>query len=241
MSDKIWLSTQKLVCLAEKFNVQLDEQARQRYELYAKLLVEWNNKINLTAITDPDSIAVKHFADSISILKWADIPQGAKLIDVGCGAGLPGIALLIARPDLNITLLDSTEKKLKVVANILDELGLTAKILHKRAEEAGKDENYREKFDFATARAVANMNQLSEYCLPFVKKGGKFIAMKAARSDEEINQAKKAIEILGGKIVKKADFTLDTAGERCIIVIEKVKNTPNIYPRAKSQMIRRPI
>ena len=187
------IPTDKLKTLAESFGVQLDETALERYDIYARLLAEWNEKINLTAITDPFGITVKHFADSLTVFKYCSLQKNAKIIDVGTGAGFPGLALLIARPDIELTLLDSTKKKLGVIEDILAHIGLTAQLLHARAEEAGQNEKYREKFDFATARAVANLRELSEYCLPFVKRGGYFISMKGANALEELSGAKKAI------------------------------------------------
>ena len=175
------------------------------------------------------------------MLKYCSIPKGASLIDVGTGAGFPGLALLIARPDINLTLLDSTRKKLTVIEDILKNIGLEAELLHSRAEEAGQNKSYREKFDFATARAVANLRELSEYCLPFVKKGGRFISMKAAKADEEISGAKKAIALLGGKIERTKSFELFDAGERNIIIIEKVSSTSDIYPRPSAKIAKNPL
>ncbi len=236
-----FISKDSLKIIAAKYGVELDEKALDRFDCYAKLLAEWNEKINLTAITDPQGITVKHFADSLAVLGFVDIPSGAKLIDVGTGAGFPGAALLIARPDLKLTLLDSTAKKLNVVANILDKLGLDAEILHSRAEEAGKSAKYREKFDFATARAVAELRTLSEYCLPFVKTGGSFISMKGSRTDEEIADAEKAISILGGKIDSVNRFVLEDAGERSIIITKKVRQTPTKYPRQSGKIAKSPL
>lgn len=226
---------------AEKYGVILDETALSRFDMYAKLLVEWNEKINLTAITDPEGIVMKHFVDSLSVFSAVSIPQGAKSIDVGTGAGFPGIPMLIARPDLEITLLDSTNKKLNVIRDILQKLELSCEVLHMRAEEAGQSKDYREKFDFATARAVSNLRDLSEYCLPFVKKGGTFISMKSARADEEIAEGKAAIKILGGSIKEKKTFELADAGERTIILIEKISSTPGKYPRPSAKIAKNPL
>lgn len=241
MNDTTFISKEKLKKAAESFNVTLDETALDRFDAYARLLAEWNEKINLTAITDPDGITIKHFADSLALFNYVDIPNGAKCIDVGTGAGFPGVAMLIARPDLQVTLLDSTGKKLNVIADILSQLGLEAEILHARAEEAGRKAEYREKFDFATARAVANLRELSEYCLPFVKQGGSFISLKGAKADEEIAGAKKAIAVLGGKIEKANSFILEDAGERNIIIIRKNLQTPTKYPRQSAKIAKFPI
>lgn len=226
---------------AEKLSVELDNVALERFDTYAKMLVEWNSKINLTAITDSVGITVKHFIDSLTIFNYADIPQGSKIIDVGTGAGFPGVAMLIARPDLDITLLDSTGKKLNVIADILDNIGIRANIVHARAEEAGRMAQYREKYDFATARAVANLRELSEYCLPFVKAGGSFVALKAAKAQEEIDGAKKAISVLGGRIEKTESFNLLDAGERNIIKIKKISSSPDKYPRPSAKIAKNPI
>ncbi len=226
---------------AEKYGVILDEKALERFDIYARLLVEWNEKINLTAITEPDEIVIKHFVDSLTVFSAMNIPEGAKVIDVGTGAGFPGVAMLIARPDLDITLMDSTNKKLNVIRDILENIGLEANVVHKRAEEAGQSKDFREQYDFATARAVSNLRDLSEFCLPFVKVGGTFISMKSAKADEEIEEGKKAISVLGGKIKEKRTFELEEAGERTIILIEKLSSTPGKYPRPSAKMAKNPI
>ena len=237
----MYIDSEKLTSLSNSFGVQLDKTAIERFDAYARLLKDWNEKINLTAITDPLGITVKHFADSLSVFKYCSFPQNSKVIDVGTGAGFPGVALLIARPDLQLTLLDSTKKKLTVIENILSEIGLNAELLHSRAEEAGQNGNYREKYDFATARAVANLRELSEYCLPFVKRGGCFISMKGASAPEELSGAKKAIAVLGGEIEKAENFSLEDAGERCIITIKKVSSTPGKYPRPSAKIAKKPL
>lgn len=226
---------------AALYGVSLDEKALERFDIYARLLVEWNEKINLTAITEPDEIVIKHFVDSLSIFSAVDIPEGARVIDVGTGAGFPGVAMLIARPDLDITLMDSTNKKLNVIRDILENIGLEANVVHKRAEEAGQSKDFRESYDFATARAVSNLRDLSEFCLPFVKVGGTFISMKSAKADEEIEEGKKAISVLGGRIREKKTFNLEAAGERTVILIEKSSSTPAKYPRPSAKMAKNPI
>lgn len=237
----MFIPLEKLKEYALNFGVELDDTALERFDIYGRLLAEWNEKINLTAITDPEEIALKHFVDSLSVLKYCEIGEGASLIDVGTGAGFPGLALLIARPDIKLTLLDSTKKKLGVIEDILANIGLSAELLHSRAEEAGQKAAFREQFDFATARAVANLRELSEYCLPFVKKGGSFISMKAAKADEEISGAKKAIAVLGGKIEKTESFMLGEAGERNIVIIKKVSSTPAKYPRPSAKIAKNPL
>lgn len=226
---------------ALKFNIELDETALKRFDVYARMLVDWNEKINLTAITEPDEIVIKHFTDSLTIFSYVDIPQGAKIIDVGTGAGFPGLAMLIARPDIELTLIDSTNKKLNVIRDILENIGLSANVVHIRAEVAGQDKAFREKYDFATARAVANLRDLSEYCLPFVKVGGSFVSMKSAKTPEEIDQAKKAIKILGGSIENIDSFDLFDCGERTIINVKKISSTPVKYPRPSAKMAKFPL
>lgn len=236
-----FISKELLRDKAQMFHVKLDETALDRFNIYAELLCQWNEKINLTAITAPDDIVIKHFVDSLTIFDAVDIDIGAKVIDVGTGAGFPGLAMLIARPDLNMTLMDSTKKRLTVIEDILTNLGLNANIVHCRAEEAGNMKEYREAFDLATARAVTNLRDLSEYCLPFVKVGGKFVPMKGAKAQEEIDAAKTAIKVLGGKIEEIKAFDLFDAGERTIINVKKISSTPSKYPRASAKMAKNPI
>ena len=211
-----------LKCEAEKIGVLLNETALDRFDLYAEMLVETNKTLNLTAITNPDEIIYKHFVDSLALLSCVNFKDNAKVIDVGTGAGFPGVVLLIARPDLKMTLLDGTNKRLVFIANVLDELGLEADIVHMRAELAGKDESFREQFDVVTARAVANLNTLSEYCMPFVKIGGYFAPMKSTKTEEEVASAKGAIKILGGKIKEIKELSIDNCGERYIILTKKI-------------------
>ena len=221
---------------ADKIGVFLDDTALERLDKYAELLVETNKTLNLTAITDPDEIVYKHFIDSLSLLTCVDIKNGAKVIDVGTGAGFPGVVLLIARPDIKITLLDGTNKRLVFIKNVLDEIGLEAEIVHMRAELAGRDIKYREKFDLVTARAVASLNTLAEYCMPFVKVGGIFAPMKSAKTEEEVSAARGAIKTLGGKIAEIKPLNIASCGERYVIITEKISQTPPKYPRASAQI-----
>jgi len=218
----------------------LVEQTEQFFE-YMNLLIEWNEKINLTAITDPEEIILKHFIDSITILK--DIPDNSKIVDVGTGAGFPGIPLSIMNPTLKITLVDSLNKRLIFLQEVVDKLQLkNIEIVHARAEEFGQNKKYRESFDISTSRAVANLATLSEYLIPLVKVNGKVVSMKAANAREEINEAKKAIEILGGKIEKIEEFNLPQSDiGRTIIIIRKNKETPNKYPRKPGTPSKEPI
>lgn len=224
-----------------EMGIELSPESIDRFDKYAEMLVETNKTLNLTAITEPDEIVTKHFCDCLSLLKEVEIPSGASLIDVGTGAGFPGVVLLIARPDLKITLMDSTNKRLVFVKSVVDALGLEADVVHARAEEAGKDAKFREKYDFATARAVANMQTLSEYCLPFLKVGGLFAAMKGAKASDELNVAKGAIKILGGKVDSAKEFNLFDCGERSILCVKKISQTPSKYPRASAQIAKKPL
>lgn len=235
------LNKELLYGTIKNFDTELDEKAFQRLDLYSELLVETNKSFNLTAITQPDEVTLKHFADCLAIFKYVNIPKNSTLIDVGTGAGFPGLVLLISRPDLKVTFLDSTKKKLGFIENVLKETGLNAQILHARAEEAGQLPEYREKFDFATARAVANLTNLSEYCLPFVKVGGTFVSMKSATADDEISQAKKAVSVLGGEICEDNLFDLVENTPRRILVLKKISQTPTKYPRPSAKIAKSPI
>lgn len=226
---------------AEKIEIMLDDKQIEQFYKYMELLLEWNEKINLTAITDPKEIILKHFIDSLTIEK--QIKQGEKLIDVGTGAGFPGIPLKIVRPDVEITLLDSLNKRINFLNEVIAELKLERiETIHSRVEEAGKNKRYREKFDIATSRAVANLTTLSEYLLPLVAVGGRAICMKGPDIETEIEDSKKAVSILGGKIDKIESFQLaDSDNNRNIITIEKVRNTPGKYPRKPGTPSKEPI
>ncbi len=226
---------------AAVFGVEPDDITLERFDLFAEMLIEKNKVMNLTSIIDPKEIVIKHYLDSLSLFSAVEIAKGSKLIDVGTGAGLPGIALLIARPDLAVTLLDSTKKKLDFLKEVLTELGLPAAVYHARAEEAGRKAEFREKFDFAVARAVSGMNELSEYCLPFVKLGGKFIAMKGSNAEAELSGAKQAIRMLGGVVRGVKLFGLQDAGERSLIIVERIYPSPYKYPRPSAQIAKKPL
>lgn len=226
---------------AGKIGVLLDKTALDRLDLYAEMLVETNKSFNLTAITEPDEILYKHFIDSLSLLTCLEFKKNSEVIDVGTGAGFPGVVLLIARPDLRMTLLDGTNKRLVFIGNVLDALGLSANIVHMRAELAGKDTNFRERFDVVTARAVANLNTLSEICLPFVKLGGYFAPMKSAKTDEEVTNASGAIKLLGGEIEEIKEINIENYGERYVVLTKKISQTPSKYPRASAQISKKPL
>lgn len=219
------------------YKITLTENQYEQFQKYFELLVEWNKKMNLTAITDESGVALKHFADSLSLLNFVDIPQNSSLADVGTGAGFPGVVLKIARPDIKLTLIDSLNKRLVFLGEVCAQLGIEAELIHSRAEDGARDEKLRENFDFAVSRAVARMNVLSEYCLPYVKVGGAFCAMKGAQANEEFKESLNAINTLGGKLEKKYFFELpENGGERAIAVVRKVKNTPQKYPRQSGKI-----
>ncbi len=225
----------------DKFNISVDDEAFSRLDTFAEMLIETNKSFNLTAIKELDDVTVKHFADCLTIFEYVDVPQNAKIIDVGTGAGFPGLVLKLARPDIQMTFLDSTKKRLGFIESVLNECGVQGEIVHMRAEEAAQLSKYREKFDFSTARAVASLPVLSEYCLPFVKVGGSFISMKSAESNEEITESKKAISILGGKIEEDILFDLVENMPRRIIKIKKNSQTPTKYPRPSAQISKKPL
>ena len=219
------------------YKITLTENQYEQFQKYFELLAEWNEKMNLTAITDESGVALKHFADSLSLLNFVDIPQNSSLADVGTGAGCPGVVLKIARPDIKLTLIDSLNKRLVFLGEVCAQLGIEAELIHSRAEDGARDEKLRESFDFAVSRAVARMNVLSEYCLPYVKVGGAFCAMKGAQANEEFKESLNAINTLGGKLEKKYFFELpENGGERAIAVVRKVKNTPQKYPRQSGKI-----
>lgn len=217
-----------------------DSQILQLYN-YMELLIEWNKKMNLTAIDKPNEIILKHFIDSITINKF--IKENGNIIDVGTGAGFPGIPIKIIRKDVSITLLDSLNKRILFLNEVINNLKLENILaIHSRAEDLGIDKKYREKFDYATSRAVAPLNYLLEYMMPFIKVGGRCICMKGTNIQEELNEAEKAIIKLGGKIEKIEDIKLpETDIDRNLIIIKKIKETPNQYPRKAGIPKKQPI
>lgn len=223
----------------------LSDEKYNKFQKYMNLLIEWNKNINLTAITDKDEIKLKHFVDSLTINKY--ISDNSKVIDVGTGAGFPGIPLKIYNESLDITLLDSLNKRINFLNHVIEELNLNKiKAVHSRAEDAAKNPDYREKFDVATSRAVANLSTLVEYLLPFVRVNGICICMKGPNVEEELGRAKKAIEVLGGRIEQVDNFKLVADGsendlERNIIIIRKVRKCSNKYPRKAGMPSKEPI
>lgn len=227
--------------LFEKGGIALAPQQHDKLSAYADMLCEWNEKINLTAITQPQEIAMKHFFDSVYPFTLADVPENASLIDVGTGAGFPSCPLKIFRQDVKLTLLDSLNKRINFLRALSDTLSLDAECIHGRAEEFGRKPEYREKFDIATARAVANLSSLCEYCLPFVKVGGAFVSLKGADGAAELDKAKNAINVLGGKTELCKEYKLPNGDMRCLIVVRKLRSTPEKYPRNKGQMTKKPL
>lgn len=212
-----------------------------KFNNYMELLLDWNEKINLTAITEKEDIILKHFKDSLTIEEF--IPENAKVIDVGTGAGFPGIPLKIVRKDISLTLLDSLNKRIKFLDEVVNNLELeNVETIHSRAEDAGMNKKYREQYDIATSRAVANLSTLLEYLMPFVKVGGSVICMKGPNIEEELNNAKHAISELGGEIQEIKNFKLEgTDNERNIIIIKKVKPISGKYPRKAGMPANNPL
>lgn len=223
------------------FGINLDNLAKERLDRYASLLLEWSQKMNLTAITQPEEIAEKHFLDCLYLFKFCRVEQQAKWIDVGTGAGFPGIVLKIARPDIQLTLLDGLNKRLLFLQEVLAELGLSAERLHLRAEEGGRQPELREAFDYATARAVARLPALAEYCMPFVRCGGHFLCMKGPAAEEELMEAEKAISLLGGEPGGMYPYQLPGGDARTIIDVKKISHTPAKYPRQGVKITKKPL
>lgn len=230
----------KQIC--EQMNISLDDGQLRQLIRYKELLVEWNEKINLTAITEDKEVALKHFADCLSVLCVRDI-SGKSVIDVGTGAGFPGLVLKIAVPDIRLTLLDSLNKRIKFLETVCTELGLeNVRCIHARAEEGGKNPDLRESFDICASRAVAQLNVLAEYDLPFVKVGGEMLALKGPAADEEISNAQKAIKTLGGTITSTEDITLPGSDlKHRIVIIKKTAHTPNKFPRISAKIKNSPL
>lgn len=226
----------------EKLGLTFDREKYEKFMVYKDLLKEWNKNINLTAIIDDEEIITKHFIDSIKAIEFQPLKNAKSIIDVGTGAGFPGIPLKIVSSDIELTLLDSLNKRI----NFLKEVGKVLELknveyIHSRAEDGGNDVNLRENFDIAVSRAVANLTLLSELCLPYVKVGGYFIALKGPSVDEEIESAAYAINLFGGKFIEKIEILVEgTDLKHNLIIIEKIKNTPNKYPRNSSN-IKKPL
>lgn len=229
--------------LAAKIKIELDDEQLKKFEIFYKMVVEWNEKINLTAITEEKEFIIKHLIDSLTLWDEEKFFSVKKIIDVGTGAGFPGIPLKIFKPNTEIILLDSLNKRVEFLKKVVAELDLKNVIcLHGRAEDFAKEKNFREQFDLATSRAVARLNILSEYCLPFVKIGGTFAALKGKQFQEEILEAENATKILGGGKINFAEKNLPTLPDiRAVIYIDKEKITPKKFPRNSGTPTKRPL
>lgn len=220
-------------CEFQQYGLELDRHLYDKLSIYAELLVSYNEKVNLTAITEPQEILRKHFIDSIMIIKYADIPEKSSIIDVGTGAGFPSVPVKLYRPDIKLTVLDSLNKRVNFLRELCEKLDIEAEFIHGRAEDISKMPEYREKFDVSCARAVAGMPLLSELCVPFVKVGGAFYALKGP--NEDISLGENAVKLLGGEIADVFEYELFDEKRR-IAAVKKISHTPPKYPRNSSQI-----
>ena len=231
----------------DQLKIQLTQEQKEQFIKYYEYLIEKNKVMNLTAITDYEEVLLKHFLDSLSLVKVQDfIPEklsGKTVIDIGTGAGFPGIPLKIAFPELGIVLLDSLNKRINFLDEVIEMLQLRKiEAVHGRAEDYARQKEFRENFDFCVSRAVANLSTLSEYCLPFVKQGGYFISYKSGKIEEELSNAENAVKVLGGNVKEVVKFSLmDTDMDRSFVVVEKKKTTPKRYPRKAGLPSKEPI
>ena len=233
---------EKIAPLCSEFGIEINEEIKDRLNLYGNVLLEWNEKMNLTAIKEPEEVLIKHFYDCILFFKNVNVPQNATLIDVGTGAGFPGMVIKIIRPDIKVTLLDSLNKRLTFLNDVIEKLGLQGiKTEHMRAEEAGKSKAHREAYDIATARAVAALPVLLEYCTPLVKKGGSFVAMKGPSATEELGQSLNAIKLLGVEQTNIICETLTGNEQRAFVSFKKISQTPPKYPRKPADISKQPL
>lgn len=233
--------TEYLNQIAAEAGFQLTEGQLAAFAKYASLLVEWNERMNLTAITAPEEIAVKHFLDSMILLRYVPLLQGARLIDVGTGAGFPAIPVKLLREDLRVTLLDSLNKRITFLKAVSEALGQDNTCIHARAEEGGRLPELRERYDCATARAVASLRVLAEYCLPYVKVGGVFAALKGPEIETELAEAKPAVKALGGRIQAVETYELPGGQGRSIVLVQKISQISTKYPRHSTKIAKEPI
>jgi len=229
-----------LLNAAKEAGFELSDEQCHKLGHYYEVLVDYNNKVNLTAITDPKGVAITHFVDSLTLLN-ADIKEGARLADIGAGAGFPSVPAGIFRPDLDLTLIDSLNKRITFLEHLSSEIGVPLTALHLRAEEAGRKKELREQFDVVCARGVAKIYLLCEYCLPLLKKGGKLVCMKGPQPDDEIKEAKRAISELGGSLKEVKRFSLPDESGRSLVIIEKTSTTPAKYPRQSAKIAKTPL
>ncbi|MCI8757126.1 MAG: 16S rRNA (guanine(527)-N(7))-methyltransferase RsmG [Oscillospiraceae bacterium] len=225
----------------QEIGLEISQEQQALFCKYAEMLLEWNEKMNLTAIKKSEEIVTKHFVDSLTLLTAADFPQEVHMLDVGTGAGFPSVPIKIVRPDIHLTLLDSLNKRITFLTALSRALGQENSCIHARAEEAGRKPEHREQYGIVTARAVAHLQTLSEYCLPFVKQGGIFAAMKGGEIQEELEESQKAVALLGGKVEKVLQFQLPDQSSRSIILIKKISQTSSKYPRPSGKIIKSPL
>lgn len=225
----------------KKYSIDLNIEMENKFRIYLNMLTEWNKKMNLTAIKEPEEIVIKHFLDSAILIDAANFNEKDKIIDIGTGAGFPGVPLKIIMDYIDLTLLDSLNKRLIFLEELNNKINIDAKLIHIRAEDGARKAEYREKFDKAVSRAVASLNILSEYCLPYIKVGGEFLAMKGPNAQKEVEEAHKAIEELGARIKEIKNYTLCGNNIRNIVIIEKIKKTSEIYPRSSSKISKKPL
>lgn len=226
---------------AAAMGIVLEAPALTQFQTFATMLVETNKNINLTAITEPREIVIKHFLDSLLLLRAREVPHGAKLADIGSGGGFPGVPVKIARGDISLTMIDSLNKRIKYLQALSERLGQANTCVHSRAEEAGRNPQFREQFDVVTARAVANLGVLAEYCLPLVKVGGVFLALKGPDCEAELAAAERALGKLGGKLDGTHRFTLPDGSGRTVVAIKKISHTSTSYPRPSAKIEKIPL
>ena len=228
---------------ADEVNIEFNEDMYNKFIKYMRLVQEWNQKINLTAITEDEDFIKKHFIDCIKAFKSPELKNAKTVIDVGTGAGFPGMPIAILREDIEVTLLDSLNKRINFLDLVVRELGLkNVTTIHSRAEDGARNKNLRESFDIATSRAVANMAVLSEFCLPYVKISGYFVALKGPAIEEELENSKKALSVLGGKLLRVDETIIeDTDLNHNIVVVEKIKECSKTYPRKAGTVTKKPI
>ncbi|MBO6231869.1 MAG: 16S rRNA (guanine(527)-N(7))-methyltransferase RsmG [Ruminiclostridium sp.] len=225
--------------LYRECGIELSDDMAVKLDKLAEYMVEYNKNVNLTRITDPDEIVEKHYIDSILPLTMVDVPRGTKAVDVGAGAGFPSLPMKIYRDDLEFTLVDSSNKRITYLDSACGILGLSCETVHARSEELGQNAKYREKYGLAVARAVASLNVLCEYCLPFVKTGGMFLALKGEK--DESAEAENAVKKLGGEIVDVKKYSLPSGDSRNLVVIRKISGTPMQYPRVSAKIAKKPL